>query len=72
MFCEAEASKKCRSNPDAGARGKPLSELGCCENISNCDKSMKLGRMVHIDLTNKFSLVGRMNYGYEGHRSRSK
>ena len=42
------------------------------QNISNCDKSMKLGRMVHIDLTNKFSLVGRMNYGYEGHRSRSK
>ena len=48
------------------------SELGYCQNISNCDKSMKLGRMVHIDHTNKFSPVGKMNYGYEGHRSRSK
>ena len=33
---------------------------------------MKLGRMVHIDHTNKFSPVAKMNYAYVGHRSRSK
>ena len=42
------------------------------QNISNCDKSMKLGRMVHIDLLNKFSPVAKMNYGYVGQGSRSK
>ena len=41
------------------------------QNISNSSKSMKLGRMVHIDFTNKLSLVGGMNYGYEGQRTRS-
>ena len=35
-------------------------------------KSMKLGSMVHIDHTNKFSPVAKMNYAYVGHRSRSK
>ena len=33
---------------------------------------MKLGRMVHNDITNKFSPVAKMNYGYIGQRSRSK
>ena len=49
-----------------------FSELGCCENISNYDKSMKLGRMVQNDMTNKFSPVAKMNYVYVGQRSRSK
>ena len=49
-----------------------ISELWCCENISNYDKSMKLGRMVQNDMTNKFSPVGKMNYAYVGQRSRSK
>ena len=48
------------------------SELGCCENISNYDKSMKLGRMVQNDMTNKSSPVAKMNYVYVGQRSRSK
>ena len=42
------------------------------QNISNCDKSMKLGRMVQNDMTNKFSPVAKMNYVYVGQRSRSK
>ena len=33
-----------------------------CQNISNCDKSMKLGMMVDIDLTIKFSPVAKMKY----------
>ena len=42
------------------------------QNISNYDKSMKLGRMVQNDMTNKFSPVAKMNYVYVGQRSRSK
>ena len=33
---------------------------------------MKLGMMVGIDHTNKFRVVGKMNYAYVGQRSRSK
>ena len=42
------------------------------QNSSNCEESMKLGMMVGIDHTNKFRVVGKMNYAYVGQRSRSK
>ena len=51
------------------------SELGCCQILPKYfqgGKSINLGRMLYIDLTNKLSIVGGMNYGYEGQRSRSK
>ena len=38
------------------------SELGCCENSSKVDESMKFGMMVGIDHTNKFRLVGKLKY----------
>ena len=38
------------------------SELGCCKNSSKCEESMKLGMMVDIDHTKKFSLVSKMKY----------
>ena len=38
------------------------SELGCCENSSKVDESMKFGMMVGIDHTNKFRLVGMLKY----------
>ena len=36
------------------------SNLGCCENSSECEENMKLGVMVDIDQTKKFSLEGKM------------
>ena len=38
------------------------SELGCCENSSKVDESMKFGMMVGIDHTNEFRLVGKVKY----------
>ena len=60
---------------DGECLGPIIVSLGiakCYQNSSKGDKIMKLGRMVHIDHTNKFSPVAKMNYGYVGQRSRSK